>query len=135
MRFLHFTLGELVKLRFVIMLAFAFVLQPHLAHAEDMTLSDLKDICSAHIQGPTPACKFFIYGVYEGLQMASEAAKDKTHFCLPDDVSSAFMVEMVKERMREDLAKYPEDAKMPAVSFVGAAFAHEFPCKNQSPTF
>jgi hypothetical protein len=36
----------------------------------------------------------------------------------------------IKIRMGEDLAVYPEDRDLPAVSFVTAVIPKQFPCQN-----
>ena len=55
--------------------------------------------------------------------------KDKP-FCVPVGLSSAAMELVVKMKMGEDLAVFPQDREMPAVSFVMGVIAHEFPCQN-----
>jgi hypothetical protein len=37
---------------------------------------------------------------------------------------------VTKMKMGEDLAVFPKDRELPAVSFVIAIIAHEFPCKK-----
>lgn len=122
-----------MKVRIAVLLVLAFMIKPGVAHAQEMTLGDLKIICSDHAQISVAACKFFIYGVSEGLSLGAGAAKDNTHFCIAEGVSTDFMVALVKERMRLDLAHFPEDRKMAAVSFIAAALVSEYPCKAQAP--
>jgi hypothetical protein len=56
-----------------------------------------------------------------------QEAKDK-RFCVPEGLSSSTMELTVKMKMGSDLAVYPNDRAMPAVSFVTAVIAHEYPC-------
>ena len=58
-----------------------------------------------------------------------QEAKDK-RFCVPDELSSAAMELVVKMKMGEDLAVFPKDRDMPAVSFVTALIAKQFPCQK-----
>lgn len=55
-----------------------------------------------------------------------QGAKDK-RFCVPEGLTSAAMELTVKMKMGEDLAVYPEDRDMPAVSFVTAVISKQFP--------
>jgi hypothetical protein len=111
----------------VAVVLFAF---PTIAQAAQMTLADLKDICSGKDAANVSACRFYILGVTEGASIGPGVAKDKNHFCIAEGVSSEEMVLIVKRMMIKDLASYPQDKDMPAVSFVGAAMMSNFPCKN-----
>ena len=59
-----------------------------------------------------------------------QEAKDK-RFCVPEGLTSAAMELTVKMKMGEDLAVYPEDRDMPAVSFVTAVIFKQFPCQEK----
>jgi hypothetical protein len=125
-----------VKLRYIFPLAIAFTLRPIAAQTpspSEMTLVELRDFCSSEAPASRAACKFYIYGVTQGAKFASAVSKDVSHFCIPDEVGNDFVVALVKEQMRHDLAAYPDDAKMPAVSFVSAVLVRQYPCKNQQP--
>jgi hypothetical protein len=113
-----------------ILLAVIFFLQPALAHAAQMRLSDLNEICTGRDEASTSACKFYILGVTEGASVAAGVAKDHSHFCIPQGVSSQDMVLTVKRAMTKDLAAFPQDKDMPAVSFVAAAMMRAFPCNK-----
>ena len=92
----------------------------------EMTLSDLQALCGE--REPGDACRFYILGVMEGTSIASGLAKDKSHFCTPPGVTQTEIVAVVKRLASADLARYPEDAMMPAVSFTAAALLKAYPC-------
>ena len=58
-----------------------------------------------------------------------QEAKDK-RFCVPEGLTSGAMELTVKMKMGADLAVYPEDRDMPAVSYVTAVIAKQFPCQK-----
>ena len=94
-----------------------------------MTLSDLRDICGGTDEASKAACNFYILGATEGAGLGAGVARDKGHFCIPEGVAASDMVLIVKKAMAADLAAFPKDKDMPAVSFVSAAMQHNFPCK------
>jgi hypothetical protein len=112
------------------LLAVALLSFPSSAHAAQMKLSDLNEICASTNNGDKSACQFYILGVTEGTNIAAGVANDKAHFCIPEGVSSTDMVAIVKRAMTKDLAAFPQDKDMPAVSFVAAAMMKAYPCKN-----
>jgi len=78
-------------------------------------------------------------GVFEGAQFGAGTVRDKSgkfqeatekRFCVPEGLTSAAMELAVKMKMGADLAVYPEDRDMPAVSFVTAVIAQQFPCQK-----
>jgi hypothetical protein len=105
--------------------------------AGQLILGDLYTMCTASDEVSKAACKFYILGVFEGAEMAGAAvvdrngrfqeAKDK-RFCVPEGLSSSAMELTVKMKMGSDLAVYPDDHTMPAVSFITAVIASEYPC-------
>ena len=108
---------------------------PHLHHG---LLGDLYKLCTSSNEGDKNACRFYIFGVFEGAQLVGatedqsgrfQEAKDK-RFCVPEGLTSEAMELTVKMRMGEDLAVYPEDRDMPAVSFVTAVISKQFPCQK-----
>lgn len=119
-----------MRSRFAILLAAAFFALPASTQAAQMTLSDLRDICSGADDVSTAACKFYILGVTEGAGIGAGTANDKAHFCIPEDVSSQKMVLIVKKAMAQDLAVFPQDKDRPAVSFVAASMQQAFPCSE-----
>lgn len=119
-----------MRSRFTILLVAILFTLPASTQAAQMTLSDLRDICAGTDEVSTAACKFYILGVTEGAGIGAGIANDKTHFCITEGVSSQKMVLIVKKAMAQDLAVFPQDKDMPAVSFVAASMQQAFPCSN-----
>lgn len=119
-----------MRSRFAILLAATFFALPTSTQAAQMTLSDLRDICSGTDEVSTTACKFYILGVTEGTGIGADISNDKAHFCIPEGMSSQNMVLIVKKVMAQDLAIFPQDKDMPAVSFVAASMQQAFPCSK-----
>jgi hypothetical protein len=124
----------------VIMLA-ATLYRPTIAEAEaaQMTVGDLYKFCTSANESDKSACSFYILGVFEGAQIAGAAVQDKSgqfveakvkRFCVPEGLSSSEMELTVKMQMGSDLAVFPQDRDMPAVSFITAVISRQFPCKN-----
>lgn len=120
--------------------AFVTLLYPRPAAAEQMTLGDLYKFCTSDNEGDKVACRFYILGVFEGASIAGsvggqdksgnfQEAKDK-RFCVPEDLASSAMELIVKMKMGEDLAVYPKDREMPAVSFLTSLITLQFPCQK-----
>jgi hypothetical protein len=109
------------------------------ASAAQMKVGDLYNLCTSSNEGDKSACRFYILGVFEGAQLAGESVQDKSgnfqetkdkRFCVPDGLASSAMELTVKMKMGADLAVYPEDRDLPAVSFVMGVIATQFPCQK-----
>ena len=109
------------------------------AAAAQMKVGDLYKLCTSSNEGDKNACTFYILGVFEGAQIGGETVQDKSgnlqeakdkRFCVPEGLTSAAMELTVKMKMGADLAVYPEDRDMPAVAFVTAVIAKQFPCQK-----
>jgi hypothetical protein len=107
--------------------------------AEQMKVGDLYKICTSSNQIDKTACSFYVLGVFEGAGLGAGTIRDRSGtfrelkdkpFCVPEGLSSAAMELVVKMKMGEDLAVYPQDREMPAVSFVSGVIVHEFPCQK-----
>ena len=107
------------------------------AKASEMTLSDLRDLCSGSDAGAQAACKFYIRGAFEGLSLGGSAKAQKgqlvekssgKQFCVPDDMAGSVMRAKVMALVERDPKAYPADALMPAISFIAAAITLAYPC-------
>ena len=108
--------------------AAAAILTAMPAYASDqMTVRDLQTLCSG--RQPGEACRFYILGVVEGSTVGAGIAKDNKHFCVPEGLTQTEMVAVVKRLSTADLAKYPSDAALPAVSVIVASLVHNYPCR------
>ncbi|RUN75503.1 hypothetical protein EJC47_15870 [Sphingomonas sp. TF3] len=102
---------------------------PITASRGQMTLGDLQVLCAD--REPGEACRFYILGVMEGTNLASGVANDTKHFCIPEGVTQTEIVAVVKRLAKGDVAMFPKDVTMPAVSFVGASLIHSYPCAKK----
>jgi hypothetical protein len=121
-------------------MAFIFILGTFLcnpAAASQMKVGDLYKLCTSSTEADKSACTFYIWGVVEGAQLGGGTEQDKSgnfqeaknkRFCVPEGLTTAAMELLVKTKMGADLAVYPEDRNLPAVSFVMAVIAKQFPC-------
>jgi hypothetical protein len=109
------------------------------ALAAQMTAGDLLRLCTSSNGADKTACSFYILGATEGASLASGTAKDKDGnyrdlkekpFCVPESLTSVAMEFLVRKSMGEDLAIFPADKSLPAVSFVVAVISKQFPCEK-----
>ncbi len=109
------------------------------ATGAQMTLGDLHKLCTSPNESDKSACRFYILGVFEGAQTGAETTQDKAGhfqerrdkpFCVPEGLASSAMELAVKLKMGSDLAVFPEDRNMPAVSFLIAVITQQFPCQK-----
>lgn len=108
-------------------------------NAEQMRVSDLYAMCTSAKQDDKTACMFYILGVFEGAGLVAGTARDKAGtfqevkekpFCVPEGLSSDAMTLVIKRKMGEDVAVFPKDRELPAVSLVVGIITHEFPCQK-----
>jgi hypothetical protein len=106
--------------------------------AEVLTVEQLYEFCTSKDEGANTACRFFIFGAVLGIEHGDgfvigvdkkAVDRSKTHFCLPDNVPDSTMVSVFVKFTKFDLTKYPEDAKLPAISWVDAVMMRAYPCK------
>jgi hypothetical protein len=107
---------------------------------QQMTLGDLYKLCTSSDGSDKVACRFYILGVFEGSQLTGESVQDKSgnlqelkdkRYCVPEGLSSGGMELAVKMRMGPDLAVFPEDRSLPAVSFVTGVMMKDFSCQKK----
>lgn len=120
----------------VAFLAFACVLLiPPSPGAPDntMTVGDLQQICLASDAESKAACRFYILGIVQGIQVGMSIADGKTQGgrpCVPENTSSPALELAVKMKMGQDLMVFPDDRKLDASGFVGAIIVNTFPCRK-----
>jgi hypothetical protein len=110
-----------------------------LATGAQMTLGDLHKLCTSPNESDKSACRFYILGVFESVQTGAGTMQDKAGafqekkdkpFCVPEGLTSTAMELTVKMKMGSDLAVFPEDRNMPAVSFLIAVISQQFACQK-----
>ena len=114
--------------RLIALCCMSLLLTISAANADQLTVADLYSFCTSKDVSVHNSCKFYILGIFEGVQVASGVLNDKTHFCVPEQLSSSAMELVVRKDMGADLAVYPDDGKLPAASFVTGVIAKEFSC-------
>jgi hypothetical protein len=104
-----------------------------------MTQGDLYTFCVATDETSQTACRFYVLGVVQGIEVGDSAYMDsttrrlverkKTIYCLPDGgLPQSEMVSIVKVVLQSVLTAYPKDKELPAQSAVLAAMNSKFPC-------
>jgi hypothetical protein len=105
--------------------------------AAQITVGDLLKLCTSSDGSDKAACSFYILGVTEGASLGAGTAKDKTgmyrelkdrSLCVPEGVTSTAIEFIVRKSMGEDLALFPADNALAAVSFIVAVISKQFPC-------
>jgi len=99
-----------------------------------MTAGDLQQICVGSDSVSKTACRMFIYGVTQGVSVGMAIADGRTNAkrpCVPANLSSAAMELAVKIKLGEDLTVFPDDKRLDASGFIGAALSSTFPCQTK----
>jgi hypothetical protein len=124
-------------MKYVISVGFFALMCIPTSSGQRLTLGDLHKSCTSSESEDKVTCSFYILGVFEGAQLTGASVEDKSghlqelrekRYCVPDGLSSAAIELAVKMMMGSDLAVFPQDRTMPAVSFVTAVMAKDFPC-------
>jgi hypothetical protein len=110
------------------------------ANSAALTSGDLYSFCISKDQVAQTACRFYVLGVVQGIQLGDGAYMDhstrnlverkKTIMCLLDEVGQSQMVLIVIDAMAKDLAAFPDDKELPATSIAAAAMSRRFPCSR-----
>jgi hypothetical protein len=104
-----------------------------------MTLGELRKMCAASDAEGQAACRFFILGAFQGLNLAGRSTpgaggqfterKEGKTFCVPEDLPQSAMVQKIVSYADVDMKAFPADAYMPAISFISAVIAKSYPCR------
>jgi hypothetical protein len=105
--------------------------------ADELTAGELYSLCTSTDQNASAACRFFVLGVVQGIEIGDGSYMDanrrlverkKTILCLPESIPQTQMVSIVRDAMKTVLAAYPGDKDLPATSSILAAMNRKFPC-------
>ena len=99
------------------------------AIADEISAGRLESFCASPDGSFRRLCSLYILGVVQGIRLAAGELKDKTRFCIPDDVNEAQLVTIFQVAASGLKQNFPADMHEPAVSIVAAAVVHAFPCK------
>jgi hypothetical protein len=107
-----------------------------LQEAPAMTAGDLHQLCLGADHVSRNACRIYILGVTQGLQVGLDIADGRLHAarpCVPGDTSAEALETLLKRKLSEDLAASPRAGERDAARFVGGALGHAFPCGKHAP--
>jgi Rap1a immunity proteins len=96
-----------------------------------MTVGDLQQLCTGSDHVSRNACRIYILGVTQGLQVGLDIADGKLHEgrpCVPDDTSADALESVLKRRLAAAIAASPANGNRDAARFIGGALGHSFPC-------
>jgi hypothetical protein len=111
-------------------LTFLLVITSLPAPSGQMTVSNLREICSRPDKDSKKACDYYILGVTEGINQAATFVGDKKTFCMPESVSLITLESLIKKKIEEDLMVYPADHDLAAIPFVLEATQKAYPCRG-----
>ena len=100
-----------------------------------MTAGDLQQICLGSNAESKAACRFYILGISQGMDLGMGIADGKTRGgrpCVPENISGLALELAVKMKMGQDLMVFPDDRKEDASAFVGAIIVNTFPCRKSN---
>ena len=100
-----------------------------------MTAGDLQQICLGSNAESKAACRFYILGISQGIDLGMNIADGKTRGsrpCVPENTSGSALELAVKMKMGEVLMVFPDDRKLDASGFVGAIIIKTFPCRKSN---
>ena len=98
-----------------------------------MTAGELQQICLGSKAESKAACRFYILGITQGIELGMSIADGKTRGgrpCVPENISGSALELAVKMKMGQDLMVFPDDRKLDASGFVGAIIVKTFPCRK-----
>ncbi len=95
-----------------------------------MTAGDLQQLCLGTDHVSKNACRIYILGVTQGIEVGMATADNKgPRPCVPGDQSAEALESTLKAKLDSDLASSPANRDHDAARFIGSALAHAFPCK------
>ena len=142
MRFL--TKGAIRSVACILLLLMATtVCQPmhalQIGESNQFTIGELYKLCNSSIPGEKTACTFFIRGIFEGATEVGNTVRDQSgnrqgakdkRFCAPPDLTISRVESVVKARVGQILARYPDKSNVPAAALVIAIVSQEFSCQQ-----
>src|SRR5271167_4004943 len=118
---------------FAILVCAWFATKGAFAQNNAMTAGDLQQICLGSDAESKSACRFYILGIAQGIDLGMNIADGKAQsdrLCVPANTSGSVLELAVKMKMGQDLMIFPDDRKLEASGFVGAMLTATFPCRK-----
>jgi hypothetical protein len=104
--------------------------------AQELSAGQLYEFCQSKDFVVHGACRFYVLGAVQGMSLGNGSAivrgqlveKEKTIFCMPDNVPQSEMVSVFVRRAETLFRVYPQDKEMPAISALIGIMHKQFPC-------
>jgi len=94
-----------------------------------MTAGDLQQLCLGTDHVSVNACRIYILGVTQGIEVGLATADGKgARPCVPADTSAETLQSTLKAKLDADLAATPAHRERDAARFISSVLAHAFPC-------
>jgi len=103
---------------------------------EAMTAEDLQQLCQGSDHVSRNACRIYILGITQGVQLGISLAQGKgrgSRPCVPAGISAEELEQTVKRRLTKDLGARPGDGAHDAAGFIGGVLAESYPCASSQP--
>lgn len=96
-----------------------------------MTAGDLQQLCLGTDHVSKNACRIYILGVTQGIEVGLATADGKGRRpCVPGDTSAEALESTLKTKLDVDLAASPSNRDHDAARFIASVLAHAFPCSK-----
>ena len=96
-----------------------------------MTAGDLQQLCLGTDHVSVNACRIYILGVTQGIEVGLGIADGKIgggRPCVPADTSAEALQSTIKKKLDADLAATPADRERDAARFIATVLLRAFPC-------
>jgi hypothetical protein len=107
----------------------------------EITAGDLYSLCTSADENDLTSCRFYVFGVVQGVILASTMTasrkfveKNNTVICLLGAVSQNQMVAIVTDTLKMTFAVYPRDRDLAAAGVVTVVFLQKTPLQVRSRT-
>lgn len=103
---------------------------------EAMTADDLQQLCQGSDHVSRNACRIYILGITQGVQLGIRMAQGQgagSRPCVPAGISAETLEQTVKRRLQKDLGARPGDGTHDAAGFIGVVLAESWPCARSRP--
>jgi hypothetical protein len=103
---------------------------------EAMSADDLQQLCQGSDHVSRNACRIYILGITQGVQLGISMAQGKNGMsrpCVPREISAETLEQTVKRRLAKDLTARPGDGTHDAAGFIGGVLAESWPCAKSQP--
>jgi len=121
--------------RFAVAMAVILLVPTLVASSENhsMTTGDLQQICLGSDEASKNACRFYILGVTQGVDLGMSIADGKTaggRPCIPENIPGETLELAVKMKLGQDLMVFPADRNLEAAGFVAGVLVTTFRCSK-----